>query len=71
MIAEDLGWRRSYESSRGRVAYDVIGSGEQPRPAIPGSRLHTIPRAAHLAMEDAPTAVASALLEFFAANRMP
>lgn len=44
--------------------------GEQLRSAIPGSRLHTVPKAAHLVMEDAPTAVASALLDFFSANRM-
>lgn len=45
--------------------------GEQLHSVIPGSRLHIIPEAAHLAMEDAPTAVAAALLDFFAANRMP
>jgi pimeloyl-ACP methyl ester carboxylesterase len=44
--------------------------GEQLRSAIPGSRLHTVPKAAHLVMEDAPTAVASALVDFFSANRM-
>jgi pimeloyl-ACP methyl ester carboxylesterase len=44
--------------------------GEQLHAAIPGSRLHTVPKAAHLVMEDAPTAVASALVDFFSANRM-
>jgi pimeloyl-ACP methyl ester carboxylesterase len=43
--------------------------GEQLQASIPGSRLHTIPEAAHLAMEDAPGAVAEALKVFFSANQ--
>lgn len=43
--------------------------GEQLQASIPGSRLHTIPEAAHLAMEDAPGAVAEALEVFFSANQ--
>lgn len=35
--------------------------------AIPGSRLHTLPRAGHFAPEDAPEPSASALSDFFAA----
>jgi pimeloyl-ACP methyl ester carboxylesterase len=42
--------------------------GEQLRDAIPGSRLRTIPEASHLAMEDAPGAVAEALDAFFSAT---
>ena len=42
--------------------------GEQLRATIPGSRLHTIREAAHLAMEDAPGAVAEALNVFFSAT---
>lgn len=43
--------------------------GEQLQATIPGSRLHKIPEAAHLAMEDAPGAVAEALEVFFSANQ--
>jgi pimeloyl-ACP methyl ester carboxylesterase len=43
--------------------------GEQLQATIPGSRLHKIPEAAHLAMEDAPGAVAEALKVFFSANQ--
>lgn len=43
--------------------------GEQLQATIPGSRLHKIPEAAHLAMEDAPEAVAEALEVFFSANQ--
>jgi pimeloyl-ACP methyl ester carboxylesterase len=43
--------------------------GEQLLATIPGSRLHTIPEASHLAMEDAPGAVAEALKVFFSANQ--
>ena len=42
--------------------------GEQLRATIPGSRLRTIRKASHLAMEDAPGAVAEALNVFFSAN---
>jgi pimeloyl-ACP methyl ester carboxylesterase len=43
--------------------------GEQLLATIPGSRLHTIPEASHLAMEAAPGAVAEALKVFFSANQ--
>ncbi len=43
--------------------------GEQLRSRIPGSRLHKIPDAAHLVMEDAPGVVTEALKEFFSANQ--
>jgi pimeloyl-ACP methyl ester carboxylesterase len=45
------------------------GKGDRLRSAIPGSRLRIIPRAGHLAMEDAPDTVAEALDEFFSADR--
>ena len=46
-----------------------LEKGEQLQATIPGSRLLKIPEAAHLAMEDAPGAVAEALKVFFSANQ--
>lgn len=43
--------------------------GEQLHVRIPGSRLQKIPGAAHLAMEDTPDTVTTALKDFFSADR--